>query len=283
MSKTPARPEDALKTENGKLRLLAIFPHPDDESLGLGGTLAKYSAEGVETFLICATRGERGWNGPEEQDPGPEALGRIREKELRCAAGLLGLREVNFLDYMDGEVDQADFREAVGKITAHIRRIRPQVVVTFSLDGSYGHPDHIATAQLSGAALVCAADAGYTDPENQPPFRVSKLYHMVDSKELVRAAQVSIGTLSIDVDGVMRSHFGWEEWAITTRINTRSHFDTAWRAIQCHQSQLPGYGELLELPRDTLLQFWGEGTFVRMYSLVNGGRALETDLFEGLR
>jgi len=68
------------------LRLMAIFPHPDDESLGLGGTLAKYSAEGVETTLICATRGERGWTGPMGENPGLKELGEIREAELKCAA-----------------------------------------------------------------------------------------------------------------------------------------------------------------------------------------------------
>jgi LmbE family N-acetylglucosaminyl deacetylase len=69
------------------LKLLAVFPHPDDESLGLGGTLAKYSAEGAETYLICATRGERGWNGPETQNPGLAALGHIREAELSYLSG----------------------------------------------------------------------------------------------------------------------------------------------------------------------------------------------------
>ena len=83
------------------MRLLAVFPHPDDGSLGLGGTLAKYSGEGVETYLVCATRGERGWNGPEEDDPGFAALGHLREAELRCAAAHLGLYEVSFLDYID--------------------------------------------------------------------------------------------------------------------------------------------------------------------------------------
>src|SRR4030042_1373745 len=117
------------------LKLLAVFPHPDDESLGLGPTLAKYSAEGVETYLICATRGERGWSGPEDQDPGFQALGRIREAELRCAAAPLGLHEVTFLNYIDGEVDQANPQEAIALITTHIRRIRPQVVVTFPLAG----------------------------------------------------------------------------------------------------------------------------------------------------
>ena len=111
----------------------------------------------------------------------------------------------------------------------------------------------------------------------------SKLYHMVDSKNMVQAVAEAIGLITMEVDGVERIHFGWEEWSVTTRIDTRSYFDLAWQAILCHQSQLPGYGPPLELPRETLLRIWGEGTFVRIFSLVNGGRNLESDLFEGLR
>jgi LmbE family N-acetylglucosaminyl deacetylase len=266
-----------------KLRLLAVFPHPDDESLGLGGTLAKYSAEGVETYLVCATRGERGWNGPDEQNPGLEALGRIREAELRCALDQLGLCEVSFLDYIDGEVDQADPTEIIAKIAAHIRRIRPQVVVTFPPDGNYGHPDHIALAQFTAGALLCSADPGYRDLQDQAAFRVSKFYHMVDTKSSVEAIQASIGPIIMEIDGVERGEVGWEEWAVTTRIDTRPYFDIAWQSILCHKSQLPGYGPLLDLPRAALLKIWGEGTFVRIFSLVNGGRRVESDLFEGLR
>src|SRR3990172_4118142 len=263
------------------LKLLAIFPHPDDESLGLGGTLAKYAAEGVETYLVCATRGERGWSGPEEQNPGLEALGRQREGELRCAAGILGLREVSFLDYLDGDVDRAGPAEIIARLTAHIRRIHPQVLVTFPPDGNYGHPDHIALAQFTAAALLCAADGSYPDLQGQPPHRVSKLYHMVDSKNFVEAVKEAIGEISMGVDGVERNHVGWGAWALTTRIEASAYFDTVWQAILCHRSQLADYGPLLELPRETLLKIWGTGTFVRIFSLVNGGRAVESDLFAG--
>ena len=81
---------------NESLKLLAIFPHPDDETLGLGSTLARYSSEGVETYLICATRGERGWFDSEGPNPGLEGVAKIREAELSCAAGNLGLTEVNW-------------------------------------------------------------------------------------------------------------------------------------------------------------------------------------------
>ena len=71
------------------LKLMCILAHPDDESLGTGGILAKYAAEGVETYLITATRGERGWMGDEKDDPGPEALGQLRTQELQAAARAL--------------------------------------------------------------------------------------------------------------------------------------------------------------------------------------------------
>jgi LmbE family N-acetylglucosaminyl deacetylase len=158
------------------LRLLAVFAHPDDESMGMGGTLAKYSAEGVETYLVCATRGERGWFGPEEQNPGLSALGQLRTKELENAVQELGMKGLYFLDAIDGEVDQSNPAEAIGKIVSHIRRIKPQVVVTFPPDGNYGHPDHIAVGQFAQAAILCSADSSYQDVENLQAHRVLKLY-----------------------------------------------------------------------------------------------------------
>lgn len=152
------------------LKLLVIFAHPDDESMGMGATLAKYAAEGVETHLICASRGERGWGGAEEQNPGLEQLGKIRTMELERAVALLGMKSLSFLGYIDGEVDRAHHAEAIGRIVTHIRRIRPQVVVTFPHDGIYGHPDHIAIGQFATAAIVCAADADYKDSERFSPI-----------------------------------------------------------------------------------------------------------------
>jgi LmbE family N-acetylglucosaminyl deacetylase len=110
---------------------MCILAHPDDESLGTGGILARYAAEGVATFLVTATRGERGWQGNAAAYPRSHALGRMREAELRAAAQVLGLREVVFLDYQAGELDRANPAEAIGQLVAQLRRVRPDVVVTF--------------------------------------------------------------------------------------------------------------------------------------------------------
>nr|NIP22938.1 PIG-L family deacetylase [Phycisphaerae bacterium]NIP50912.1 PIG-L family deacetylase [Phycisphaerae bacterium]NIW91847.1 GlcNAc-PI de-N-acetylase [Phycisphaerae bacterium]NIX26753.1 GlcNAc-PI de-N-acetylase [Phycisphaerae bacterium] len=160
------------------LKFLACLAHPDDESLGMGGALARYAAEGVETYLVTATRGERGWPGKPEDNPGLQKLGEIRTAELQEAAEALGIREVNFLDYVDGDLDQADSIEATRKIVTHLRRIQPQVLATFDPFGAYGHPDHIAISQLTTGAVVAAASPDYVDDAQQPPHQVQKLYFM---------------------------------------------------------------------------------------------------------
>lgn len=268
---------------NESLRLLAVFPHPDDETLGMGPTLAKYSAEGVETHLLCATRGERGWFDSEGPNPGLKEVGRIREEELRCAAESLGLYEVAFLDYLDGEVDQAKPEEIIGKIVLHIRRIKPQVVVTFSPDGIYGHPDHIALSQFTTGALVCAADRNFIDAQAQPPHRVLKFYYMVDSLEVVNVANEALGGIRMDVDGVTRQHVGWEDWQITTKLDTHDYLEHVRKTLLCHKSQLPSYRPIPQWPTEQLARMFGTGQFYRVFSLVNGGRRVETDLFEGLQ
>src|SRR6187399_3113110 len=164
-----------------RLRLMCILAHPDDESLGMGGTLAKYAREGIHTHLITATRGERGRFGDAAVRPELHVVGATREAELRAAAKELSIRSVDFLDYIDGDLDRADPIEVQGKIAAHIRRIRPHVVATFGPEGAYGHPDHIAISQCAGAALVLAADPLW-DAAGEPPHRVSKFYYIAWGK-----------------------------------------------------------------------------------------------------
>src|SRR4029079_6318301 len=106
------------------------------------------------------------------------------------------------------------------------------VVVTFGPEGSYGHPDHIAISQFTSAAVVCAADATYADPEELPAHRVAKLYYMVDSRAEVAALVPIIGDIRFMVDGVQRGIVAWEEWAVTTKIDGRAHGQRAWRAAR---------------------------------------------------
>jgi LmbE family N-acetylglucosaminyl deacetylase len=260
------------------LRLMCVLAHPDDESLGTGGILAKYSAEGVETSLVCATRGERGWTGNREDYPGKSAFGKQREEELCSAADILGIREVNFLDYLDGELDQADPSEAIHKICSHIIRFLPHVVVTFDPFGSYGHPDHIAISQLTLAACIAAAALPGQSKRNGH-HQVQKLYYLADSQFLFSAYTTLFGNIVMQVDGTNREPVPWVDWSITTEIDTAAYWPIVHQAISCHVSQI----KTPDLFDQYNAEVWGRQTYYRAYSLVNGGRKLETDLFEGLR
>jgi LmbE family N-acetylglucosaminyl deacetylase len=252
---------------------MCVLAHPDDESLGTGGILAKYASEGVATFVVTATRGERGRFDDKGTAPGMDVVGRAREAELRGAAAVLAVRDVAFLNYLDGELDRADPLEAAERIGAHIARVKPQVVVTFDPFGAYGHPDHIAISQLTAAAIERVADT----------HRVSKFYYFVNGEVKFAAYQAAFKRLTSNVDGVVREAFAWPDWAITTKVDARAVWQTVWRAVQCHKTQMSIYKNVEALTEEDQKVIWGTGEFYRVYSLVNGGRNVETDLFEGLR
>lgn len=270
------------------LKLMGVFAHPDDESLGCGGTLARYAAEGVEVSVVTATHGQRGrcrGIAPgADGHPGAAEMSRMREAELKAAAAVLGVRDLSMLGYPDGDLDRVDPFEAVARIASHVRRVRPQVVITFAPEGGYGHPDHIAICQFASAAVVAAADSGHRgEGESLAPHAVSKLYYMAWPRAKMVAYQQAFKKLTSVVDGVEREANPWPEWSITSVIDTREHWPTVWRAVSCHDSQIAGYEKLRNLPPEHHEALWGSQHFYRVLSRVNGGRRRETDLFEGLR
>ncbi len=268
---------------------MAVLAHPDDESLGVGGTLAKYASEGVDVFLLTATRGDsgrfRGHRLDDPQHPGRLALANIREVELHAAASALGVREVSILDYRDQHLDQANPREAVANIVGHIRRVQPDIVLTFGPDGAYGHPDHIAISQFTTAAIVAAADPAFPCDGIESPQQhvVSKLYYIAWPESTWKAYQSAFRKLISTVDGIERQAVPWPDWAITTVIDTRSFWSTVWRAICCHESQVAAYERLNNLSLNDHEALWGRQSFYRVFSTVTGGRVRETDLLEGIR
>lgn len=266
---------------NTTRKLLAVLAHPDDESLGFGGTLARCAAEGVETYLVTATRGERGRYGKLGKTVDPEVVGPAREAELRAAARVLGIREVCVLGFPDGGLDGVDERIAISHIVAQIRRVRPDVVVTFGPEGAYGHPDHIAISQYTTAACVCAGDAWY-EPGARA-HRVSKLYYLAWTRDQWDAYQEAFKKLVSTVDGVERQATPWPDWAITTEMDTAEYWPVAWKAIQCHETQMAMYERLEQLTEEHHRALWGSQKFYRAYSTVNGGKGIEANIFDGLR
>jgi LmbE family N-acetylglucosaminyl deacetylase len=266
------------------LRLMCVLAHPDDESLATGGVLAQCALEGVATYVLTATRGERGRYGDGTSSPGPEVVGAAREAELRAAGAELGLREVIVLGYPDGALDTVDHREATARIAGHLRRVRPHVVITFGPEGAYGHTDHIAISQLTVAAVACAADPHYVaEGSDDPAHRVSKLYFIAWSPEKWAAYQAALKKLVFKVDGQERQATAWPTWAITTVVDTSRVWPTAWRAVSCHQTQMSIYSRLAELGDEHHRALWGTQEFYRVFSSVNGGRVRESSLLEGLR
>ncbi len=267
----------------GRLKLMAVLAHPDDESLGNGGALAKYAAEGIEIALVVATRGERGWPGAESEYPGIEALGKIREAEVRAAADILGLSSVHFLDYLDGELDTVPPAEAIAKIVGHVRCMQPDVVITFGPYGGYGHPDHITICQFTTAALVEAANPDSAYYAELAPHSVSKLYYMAETDDVFGVYQSVFGDLVMHIDGVKRGIVSWPDWSVTTRIDTWHYWRTVARAISCHRSQVPAYHVLENLSQEQRKKLWGAQCYYRVFSRVNGSRQVEEDMFAGLR
>jgi LmbE family N-acetylglucosaminyl deacetylase len=174
----------------------------------------------------------------------------------------------------DGALDGVDAASAQDAIAAHIRRVGPHVVITFGPEGAYGHPDHIAISQFTTAAVIRAAERGH---------RVSKLYYIAWSRSKWAAYQTALKKLTSIVDGVERQVVPAPDWAVTTRIDTAEVWPSVWRAVQCHRSQISIYKNLRGLPPEHHRALWGEQEFYRAFSVVNGGRSRESDLFEGLR
>ena len=178
--------------------LLAVLAHPDDESFGLGGTLALYSSKGYDVYYVCATRGEAG-TVDEEHLKGFKDTAEMRTAELMKAAQALGLKEVFFLGYRDSgmpgtEPNQhpdaqinAPIDEVAGRVVKYIRDLKPEVVLTFDPIGGYKHPDHIHIHKATVLAFENSDNASF-HPEAGAPFKAKALYYQVFPKGLLKAA-----------------------------------------------------------------------------------------------
>jgi LmbE family N-acetylglucosaminyl deacetylase len=138
--------------------ILAVFAHPDDESLACGGTLARLSDAGARVVLLCASYGRRGWVSDPALVPDGD-LGRARAAELHAAARVLGVAEVILRDHPDGDLRWADVPQLHAEIVAAIRDYRVDAVITFAEDGLYWHLDHIGVHERTMTAVRSLGDA----------------------------------------------------------------------------------------------------------------------------
>ena len=211
-------------------RLLAVFAHPDDESLAAGGTLAACADRGVEVAVVCLTRGEAGViAGPEIATREP--LASVRERELRAACDALGVAAVECLGYRDGWLSAHDHATVRNEIKDAVRRWRPATIVTFGRDGFYDHPDHIA---------VYAYVTGALDALREDGIRPA-VYYATWPRGLMAELLASVAARGCDVDlwGIDPKGFGVAVEPITTVVDVRAYLRRKLTAISSHRSQLP--------------------------------------------
>ncbi len=276
-----------MSSQNGKnnLSLLAIFAHPDDEAIMTGGTLAFYARRGVEVNALCATRGEWGTGGG--LSPAVRKnLAAVREGELREACKILGANLLGFLDCPDGRVNETNWHETEEKIVGYIRKIRPQVVVTFGPDGLYWHPDHTATSNITTRAFASAGNADcFTNQirEGLEPFQPAKLYYAVYPDFLMRqiAASVIKENGSAHLWGFSVDSFGVPSHQITTMLNVKDTLSEKMRAIRSHKTQFAP-DNIFSLIDDEAAQLFLSREYFRLAQPAADSKELESDLFAGI-
>ncbi len=283
--------------QNHQRTLLAVLAHPDDETFGMGGTLALYAERGVEVHLVCATRGEVGEVAPHFLE-NFSSIADLRENELRCAAENLGLTSVHFLDYRDsgmpGSPDNdhpqalvaAPIDEVAARITGYIRRLRPQVVLTFDPIGGYRHPDHIAIHDATVRAFSAAGDPDLF-PDQGTPYQPQKLYFhtfprgwlswMVRLMPLFGRDPRRFGQ-NEDIDLL---ELVGENFPVHARINYKQVTRKKEAATACHASQggMAASGSLLV--RLAFRVAAGQDSYIRAFPEPDGGPR-ESDLFAGI-
>jgi LmbE family N-acetylglucosaminyl deacetylase len=160
-------------------RLLCITAHPDDECGAFGGALLMAHRDGVETNLLCLTDGQAAHYRGDAADCAE--LGKMRRDELAAACEVLGVTRFEVLHYPDGELLRQDMYELTGAIVERIRRLRPQVVLTFGGDGNVNlHRDHTVTCMAATAAFHWAARDLYFPEQLErglTPYAPQKLYY----------------------------------------------------------------------------------------------------------
>jgi LmbE family N-acetylglucosaminyl deacetylase len=225
--------------------ILCVFAHPDDESFGPAGTIARYVTQGVPVDVLTFTPGQHGARpAPLET---PDDLGRLREYELRAACAVLGVRNLTLLDYMDGELDRADVNDLVDHVLAAIRHSSADTIITFGPLGITRHADHIAAHRAAMAAV-------------QRSDRPVQVFYAALEVEWARR-------MNLDLDG--------PEVQPTHRIDTSGFAEHKFMALACHSSQEDArefFMQMLQgMPREDL--------YHRALPPAEPGRTY-TDLFE---
>jgi N-acetyl-1-D-myo-inositol-2-amino-2-deoxy-alpha-D-glucopyranoside deacetylase len=272
--------------------LLAVHAHPDDETITTGGTLARYSAEGVRTVVVTCTHGDLGWVF--EPTLVGQDVGTLRDRELEAACSMLGVSHLVRLGYSDsgmpgapenqrpGAFAAADLGEAADRLVRVLEDERPRVMLAYDETGGYGHPDHVKAHQVAVAAFEAAGAA-------QPTKLYFVRFPLTWSREFVcRLREAGIdapGSAAAGADAGPDLHeIGVPDELVTTAIDVRQYLPVKLAAMACHRSQLPPDHFLRRMPPELAQQLWAYEYFSleRGRTAARPGEGLEGDLFAGL-
>ena len=247
----------------------------------MGGTLIRYTDEGVECHSLCLTQGDAGANGDPAAPLVPrEQVGATRVLELAEAGRRMGLASTTCLAYPDSALAEAPHDDVIRDIVRWLRTVRPDVAIVWGPDGGYGHPDHIAAGELALEAIDLAGVARH-EPDLGPHVHVRRCYRMVATVEvfdrlgeLMPDFAAYLATLAVKPER-------WTSDRLGAVVDIRSVAERKWQAMQAHRTQQPDLDRLDRL-RDQVPFVSREETYVRAFPSP-GGPPLETDLFAGLR
>ena len=252
--------------------LLAIFPHPDDETFSAGGLLAAAAARGVPVTVISATRGEAGGSAIPGLD-GPDRLGAVREQELREAMQALGVSDIRFLGYRDSGIEpgssanpscltQIEPAVVAEDLASAIREVRPATVVTFGRDGIYGHQDHVRLHEIVLQAVADAGDPAFA-PDASDPWRTPYVYFATAPREemqaLLERPNSPLGWLSPE----MRANLGTPRAEIAHVLALAPWADRKREAIFAHRTQTAPGGPLSDITPEQMDRWLSREFFVR--------------------
>ena len=275
-------------------RLLAVLAHPDDESFGPGGTLARYAAEGVDVHVAIATDGVAG-SVAEGYEDTLQDLVNVRTRELDAAVAILGvtLHKLGYRDsgYINDPANHhpeafinVDEHEAIGKIVRLIREIRPQVVITHDETGGYFHPDHIQCWKVTLAAFHAAADPQQYPEIGLEPYQPERLYYTAFPNAAIKVFTLIMRLRGQDPTRAGRNKdidytkLGFPNEQLHARIDYRRYWDVKTAASAQHSSQGGGTTRSRMFPTWLQKLVFAKDTFIRAILPAPPGLH-ETDLF----
>jgi N-acetyl-1-D-myo-inositol-2-amino-2-deoxy-alpha-D-glucopyranoside deacetylase len=275
--------------------LLAFHAHSDDETIAMGGTMAKYASAGIPVVVVTATDGALGEvHNYDDPDPIKERLGEVRAEEIRAALDILGVKDHEFLGYRDSGMMgwetnhhpncfwKADPQEAARRLVALIRKYRPEVMTIYDPYGGYGHPDHINVHRI-GIDAYYASDDEMRFPlsEGEEAWRPTKLYMNARPRKRMAAwaeMRLSEGSIAAETAERMRQS-GVPDELVTCLVDVRDYVETKLDALRAHRTQIPPDWPMLTVPEHRKDEVLGTEAFVRVFGMTD---AKETDLFDGI-